>query len=133
MSTEPTLGECDLLIHGLDDDVMLSWALIELGIRKNPPTDPGPPSADDIATAFDIFERLVSAEFIRIGRIEYKEPSTPLNSIAPVRHVEEPLDVVRARVEAACSKAQEWEGSCWIVNTETGDALARAALARRGT
>ncbi len=32
------------------------WALIHLGIRANPPEDPGPPTSNDIDLAFRSFE-----------------------------------------------------------------------------
>jgi hypothetical protein len=74
-------------------------------------------------------ERLVNGGLAVLGRIEYVDGGSP-GRLAPVRHVVEPLDLVRQRVEQAIS-GPDWEYACWLVNTDRGDAVARAALDRR--
>jgi hypothetical protein len=128
-----TAGETELLIEGLSDDISFSWALIHLGIRANPPLVDKPPGADVIVAAFESFERLVAGGLVRLGRIEYVDPRQPAGTVAPVKHVGEPLPVVRERVEQACKDARKWDDwafSCWLVNTDAGDAMARLALGR---
>jgi len=122
-------GEAELLIHGLADDVSFEWALICLGVRQNPPATDAPPDADQVAAAFASFEALIAAGFVHLGRIEHIDPETP--PPAPVRHIAEPIDVVRERVERACAEAKhwsEWSFSCWLVTTDAGDAIARQIL-----
>lgn len=127
-------GEIELLIDGLSDDVAFTWALIHLGLRLNPPAVDEPPSAEVITAAFESFDRLCSAGLIAIGRVEYVDAKTPPGSVAPVRHVAEPIELVRDRVRRACASASdwhEWAFSCWLVNTATGDLVARRALDER--
>lgn len=127
-----TAGETQLLIDGLSDDIAFHWALIDLGIRANPPVVNQPPVAADIDAAFESFERLVARGLVRLGRMEYVDPTQPPGTVAPVKHVEEPIQLVRQRVEQACHEARtlpDWAFSCWLVTTETGDALARLATA----
>lgn len=132
---EPLLPcEVDLLIDGLSDDVSFSWALINLGIRDNPPVQDSPPSAEMIVRAFDHFERLVDLGLVNIGRIEFIDPDRPPNAVGPVRHIAEPLAQVRRRVDHACAADGDsigWQFSCWLVNTEAGDAAARLAILER--
>ena len=122
-----TAGEVEVLIDGLGDDVALDWVLIRLGLAPNPP-DPGPPSADVLDAAFRSMGRLVDRGLAAVGRIE---PTGSDSGGRPrVRHVAEPLDVVRRRVEEA--RPDEWQWECWLVGTDRGDATARAVLAHRG-
>ena len=67
-------GEVELLADGLSDDVSFAWALINLGLRANPPPVDERPSADMIESAFESFERLASGGLVPIGRIEYVDP-----------------------------------------------------------
>ncbi len=123
-------GEIGLLVDGLDDDVDFTWSLIHLGIRGNPPLADVPPSPEMVATAFRHLEVLVERGLISIGRVEYVDPRQPANSGGPVRHRAEPIATVRQRVEEACAAATDWADwafSCWLVNTEAGDAVARQA------
>jgi hypothetical protein len=131
MDVELAPGELELLIAGLSDDVAFVWVLIRLGIRENPPVDPGPPSRPDVDAAFDALERLSVAGLVKVGRTEYRDGGPP-GRLAPVRHVEEPLALVRARVDEACSSGTDWEWACWVVNTADGDAVAHRALERPG-
>ena len=87
-----------------------------------------------ISAAFACFERLLRGGLIEVGRTEYVDPSLTSGTLAPLRHVSEPLNVVRDRVESACKAANEWSDwafSCWLVNTDAGHQAARHALARR--
>ena len=135
----PPMSRCcqakfDLLIDGLSDDVSFGWALIHLGIRDNPPVQDSPPSGEMIARAFEHFERLVHLGLVKIGRIEFIDPDQPPNTVGPVRHIAEPLAPVRRRVDHACSAdgdSIDWQFSCWLVNTEAGDAAARLAILER--
>jgi hypothetical protein len=127
-----TFHEAQLLIAGLDDDISFDWALIRLDLRENPPTVNEPPTAGIIESAFGHFERLAAKGLIAVGRTEYVDPSTAPGTVAPVRHVAEPLGLVRARVQEACAGASDWSGwafSCWLVNTDAGDRVARRLLA----
>ena len=127
-------GELEMLIHGLDDDVALIYAMDCLGMIKHQPLTPA-----EIETAFTSFERLVSGGFMLIGRTETVPGSKPFmvlkgREFFPYRVVPEELSVVRQRVEAYCTPASapdDWEWSCWLVNTDKGHAAARAALAAR--
>ena len=68
----------------------------------------------------------------RGGRIEYVDGGPP-GRLAPVRHVAEDMDVVISRVEAAVQIAKvedDWAYSCWIVNTDEGNVVAREAFDR---
>ena len=124
-------GETELLIDGLTDDVDFAWALIHLGIRANPPVRDEPPAVEAIAAAFESFERLISRGLVKLGRIEYLDPNTPKGTLAPVKYVDEEIGVVRTRVERACRDAKDWSDwafSCWLVNTEAGNAVARRAV-----
>jgi hypothetical protein len=118
---ELTPEETDLLTDAKEDDVSFAWALIDLGIRSNPPQTPDwRPSDEDIDAAFAIFAKLSNRDLISVGRIEYIDGGPP-GRVAPVRHIPEALDAVRARVEAAVSAAKvsiDWEFSCWIVATD---------------
>ena len=121
--------ELALLSDGLSDDVSFLWALIHLGIRANPPAVDGPPNEEDVAAAFECFQRLVEAGLVEVGRLEYVDRGPP-GRVAPTRHVPEPLELVRARVQQACrasSRDGGWENSCWLVNTAKGDEVARRA------
>jgi hypothetical protein len=116
-------GEIALLVDGLTDDVSFGWALIHLGLREDPPPEDVPPTGDVIAAAFASFERLVNLGLVEIGRIEYVNPGQPAGSVAPVKHVAEPIDAVRARVERECAQASrdtDWMFACWLVNTPAG-------------
>ncbi len=68
---------------------------------------------------------------VAIGRIEYVDLDTPPGTFAPVRHIAEPIDLVRSRVRQACATASDssdWAFSCWLVNTDEGDLVAQRAL-----
>ena len=124
-------GETDILVDGLTDDVSFSWVLIHLGIRANPSPLDEAPQDEAIATAFAHIERLVSRGFVKVGRVEHLDPNAPQGTLAPVKHVEEPIDVVRTRVERTCREAKDWSDwafSCWLVNTDAGDAVGRLAV-----
>lgn len=128
-----TDGELELLVDGLTDDISFDNALIDLGLRGNPPDRNEPPDAAQADTAFRSYERLISAGHIRLGRVQYIDGG-PAGRVAPVEHVEQPLAEVRARVEAACQTAADWGDwafSCWSVNTATGHALAGEHVGRR--
>lgn len=127
VASEVSASEAELLIHGLHDDVALEWALILLGLRSNPPDAPGPPVPEDIEAAFVVLDRLSQVGLIRVGRIEYVDGGPP-GRVAPVRHVEEPLEEVKRRVLGRCQADDEWEWACWVVNTDTGDEVARRVL-----
>lgn len=121
-------GEVQLLVDGLTDDVAIVWAMIHLGVRSNPPTDPGPPTMHDIDRTFTVLEQLSARGLVRVGRMEYDDGGPP-GRAAQAHHVEEPLDAVRARVKDVCGEAEtDWEWTGWIVNTEAGDNAARHAL-----
>lgn len=129
--TSLTPGEKNILVDGLSDDVAFGWVLIHLGIRANSPATPGWwPSEVDVATAFGILRKMVEADLVRVGRLEYVDDG-PSGRVAPVRHVaEEPaaseqrvLDAVRAKDDP-----QVWEFACWVVNTEKGDTVARGVV-----
>ncbi|MDR6614094.1 hypothetical protein [Leifsonia sp. 1010] len=128
--TELTPAETELLAGTGYDDVALVWALIHLGIRTNPPPTPDwQPSDDDIAAAFGSFEKLSALGLISVGRMEYIDGGPP-GRHAPVRHVSEALEDVRARVQNEVSAAQvatDWEFACWVVATEAGLAVAEEA------
>jgi hypothetical protein len=128
-----TLGELELLIDGLSGDVDLVWVLIHLGIRSNPPPTPDwAPAASDLQDAFASLQKLNSHGLIRVGRIEYADGGPP-GRLAPVRHIAEDMDSVVSRVEAAVRTAcveDDWAYSCWVVNTDDGNVIARAALDR---
>jgi hypothetical protein len=129
-----TAGEIELLIDGLSDDISFAWALIDLGLRPNPPVENVPPPSEMIQTAFAHFARLVDRNLVKLGKVVYADPNQPRGTVAPVKHIAEPIDVVRERVEAACSTAPEssdWAFSCWLVTTDEGDVVARRALDRR--
>jgi len=64
---------------------------------------------------------------MRVGRTEYIDGGPP-GRVAPVKHVDEAFDDVRARVGRACASGEGWEWSCWVVNTPQGDAMAARAL-----
>lgn len=124
-------GEVELLIDGLTDDVAIVWAMIHLGVRSNPPADPGPPTTDDVERTFSALRHLSAAGMVRIGRMEYDDGGPP-GRLAPIHHVEEPLETVKARVVDACRGSEiDWEWTAWILNTEAGDNAARHALGSR--
>jgi hypothetical protein len=127
MARDLSQHEVELLIDGLTDDVAFVWVLIHLGIRANPPTDPGPPSDSDVHTAFSTLDRLSLAGLVKVGHMEYLDGGPP-GRVAPVMHVEEPIAQVRRRALAACSTDSDWEWSCRVVNTSDGDDAARRAL-----
>jgi hypothetical protein len=131
---ELSLAETELLIDCLSDDVSFNWALIDLGLRANPPDDDVPPSLEMIAAAFARFDRLLTRQLIKLGRVIYADPNQPRGTVGPVKHVSEPIAEVRQRVEQACSDAIDWSDwafCCWIVTTDAGDAIARTALEGR--
>jgi hypothetical protein len=120
-------GEIALLIDGLTDDVSFSWALIDLGLRGNPPLEDVPPYPEMIAAAFVSFERLLGLGLVAIGRID-EDPNPPPGSYRPVKHVAEPIETVRDRVERDCSRAASWSDwafCCLLDNTDAGDEVAR--------
>jgi hypothetical protein len=118
-----SLGEQALLLDAQTDDVSFGWVLIDLGLRGNPPRSPDRrPGAHEIDAAFDALERLQSRGLITVGRIEYLDGG-PRGRVAPVRHVAEPIALVRQRVEAAVAAARQstdWESCCWVVSTQLG-------------
>ena len=120
-------GEVELLVDGLSDDVAFHWVLVHLGIRRNPPTTPGPPSAIEVDAAFQTIERLVDLGLIAAGRLE-PDDGGPSGRPTPVHHVSEPLPVIRSRVDAALAAGTDWEWTCWLVNTDAGDIVARQAI-----
>ena len=101
-------GEVELLIDGLTGDVAFVWVLIDLGIRGNPPTTPGPPSTTEVATAFQSIEHLVDLGLIAAGRLE-PDDGGPSGRLTPVHHVSEPLTVIRRRVDTALAAGSDWE------------------------
>lgn len=113
-----TAGERELLADADSDDVSFGWVLIHLGIRGNPPAHPRwRPSEQDLEQAFASLSGLVQRGLIKVGRIEYLDGGAP-GRIAPVRHIEEPLDAVRVRVSEAvrlAAEPEDWEFSCWVV------------------
>jgi hypothetical protein len=113
-----TPGELTLLRDVETDDVSFGWVLIDLGLRGNPPSNPDwRPGERDVDAAFNALERLYERGLIEVGRIEYVDGG-PAGRVAPVRHVAEPLSVVRERVEAEIAAAvqpTDWEFSCWVV------------------
>ena len=123
-------SEVELLIAGLTDDVAFVWVLIHLGLRGNPPAGSDPPSEPKVDAAFAALDRLAGAGLLRVGRMEYINGGPP-GRVAPVKHVEEPTDDVRARVSRACLSGVDWEWSCWVVNTDDGDEVARRAIESR--
>lgn len=124
VSSDLTTGEAELLIAGLSDDVAFVWVLILLGIRANPPAGTGPPAPSEVEAAFLALHRLSVAGLVKVGRTEYVDGGPP-GRVAPVKHVEEPLSVVKSRVLAACDHGPDWEWSRWVVNTEDGNEIAR--------
>ncbi len=125
-----TTGEVELLTDGLTDDISFDNALIDLGLRGNPPARNEPPDAIQIDAAFRSYERLLNAGLIRLGRVQYIDGGPP-GRVAPIEHLVESLTQVRARVEEACRTASDWGDwgfSCWSVNTSDGDAAARERL-----
>lgn len=128
-----TPGELEILIDGLSDDVAFEWVLIHLGIQTNPPpARDWIPAASDLHDAFTSLRRLTDLSLARVGRIEYVDGGPP-GRLAPVRHVAEDMDTVVSRVEAAVRTArvsEDWAFSCWVVNTDRGNVVARRALDR---
>lgn len=120
--SEPDLspGERALLRDAQTDDVSFVWVLIDLGLLENPPSSPDwRPGAPEIDSAFHALGRMHSRGLIAVGRIEYTDGGPP-GRVAPVRHISEPLDAVRQRVEAEIASARQstdWESSCWVVGT----------------
>lgn len=127
VASEVSANEAELLIHGLHDNVASDWVLIVLGLRANPPDAPGPPVPEEIEETFVALDRLSQAGLIKIGRIEYIDGGPP-GRVAPVRHVEEPLEAVKRRVLERCAVDNDWEWACWVVNTDAGDEVARRIL-----
>ena len=117
---EPDLspGEQALLLDAQTDDVSFVWMLIDLGLRENPPSSPlWLPGPHEIGSAFEALERLHSRGLIEVGRVEYTDGGPP-GRVASVRHIAEPLAVVRQRVEAevaAATQPTDREFSCWVV------------------
>ena len=116
-----TQGELTLLRDAETDDVFFVWVLIDLGLRGNPPSSPEwRPGVQDIEAAFHALERLQERGLIDVGRTEYVDGG-PSGRVAPVRHIAEPLALVRERVEAEIASAvcpTDWEFSCWVVATK---------------
>jgi hypothetical protein len=125
--------EMKLLIDGLSGDVALIWVLAHLGIRTNPPLAPDwSPAPSDLQEAFASLQKLTDLALIHVGRIEYVDGGPP-GRLAPVKHIAEDMDEVVSRVEMAVGTArvsEDWAYSCWVVNTEHGDVVARRALDR---
>ena len=121
-----THGEIEVLINGLWDDVAFNWVLIDLGLRGNPPVDPGPPSGEVIDAAFRSLDKLSREGLLKVGHMEYVDGGPP-GRLAPVKHVEDPILVVADRVRTACRSGADWEWSCWVVNTPAGDEVAHRA------
>lgn len=125
-----TDAEAEVLIDGLSDDVAFVWVLIHLGLSGNSPSSPGPPTPDVVDAALETLDRLSQAGLVRVGHMEYLDGGPP-GRVAPVKHVEDPVDEVADRVRAACSEGHDWEWACWVVNTAAGDEAARTVLATR--
>lgn len=124
-------GEIEILIDGESDDVAFDWVLIHLGIHTNAGDRPGPPTVDEALAAIAAVEGLVTAGLVRIGRVEYIDGGPP-GRFGPIKHVSEPVDVVRRRVVSHLQSgdlSDEWRWLLWVVNTESGDTAARHALA----
>lgn len=114
-------GELALLRDAETDDVSFLWVLIDLGLRENPPSSPDwRPGRHEVDSAFDSLNRLRERGLIEVGRVEYVDDGPP-GRVAPVRHVAEPLAVVRKRVEGALAHAgqpTDWESSCWVAASQ---------------
>lgn len=122
-----TPGEVALLTDGLSDDVAFVWVLFHLGIRGNPPDNPEPPSADDVDAAFSVLEDMTQRGLVKVGHMEYVDGGPP-GRLAPVKHVEDPIQVAKRVVLDACEGGSDWEWSSWVVNTPSGDDLIRGVL-----
>ena len=127
-SPDLTPGAMELLIDGLTDDVPFVWVLIHFGIRANPSTEPGPPSTNDVELAFSLLKTMTQRGLIKVGRLKYVDGGLP-GRFAPVKHFEDPLEEAKRSVLSACEFGSNWEWSCWVVTTPSGDDLARQALA----
>jgi len=121
----PELGdlsdrEIALVQDARSDDVAFVWVLIHLGLRGNPPSHPDwRPGPNEIESAFATLERLERRGLVEVGRVEHIDGGAP-GRVTAVRHVAEPLAVVRERVEEAVALASapmDWEFSCWVVAT----------------
>lgn len=127
MTNELQPGELDLLVDGLSDDVAFVWVLIHLRMVENPPGQSTPPTAAEAERALTSLRRLQDEGLIAVGHMEYVDGGPP-GRVAPVRHVPDPDDVVETRVLEACRSGVDWEWSCWVANTDLGDAVARRCL-----
>lgn len=122
-----THAETEILIDGLSDDVAFVWVPVHLGLRGNPPDDPGPPRAEDVDAALRSLDKLSRAGLLMVGHMEYVDGG-PSGRVAPVKHVEDPIDEIADRVRTACRSGADWEWSCWVVNTPAGSEVARSAI-----
>lgn len=115
-----TPGERELLSAAEDDDIDVSWACIHLGVRTNGPPSPVRATPEEIDACFVSLNRLNGLGLISVGRMEYVDGGPP-GRIAQVRHVSEPIDLVKDRVLEVAKTAVdagEWAFSAWIVVRE---------------
>lgn len=109
-----------MLRDAASDDVSFGWVLAHLGLRDPDEwTEAWRPSAAAIDQTFESLNRLVAAGSIEIGRLEYIDGG-PAGRIAPVRHVPEPIGIVRNRVHTAVAASQtatDWEFQGWVVRS----------------
>ncbi len=122
----------DILTDGLVDDVGAYW--IAAVVRRNGASDPTAVRSAAIA----VIRRVLESGLMRIGDINVlsvPQQGSVLRPVAFRQWTESPAEAV-ARVE------REWDGAvaplgwypepgalCWLVNTESGDAMARRLLA----
>jgi hypothetical protein len=112
-------GEIQLLTDAETDDVSFDWVLIHLdiGVDHGNRVD-WRPTNSDFDAAFMSLARLVDRGLVRVGHVEYVDGGPP-GRVAPVRHVAEDLDRVRARVEARIRDPHDitdWAYSWWVVS-----------------
>lgn len=111
-----TPGERELLEAAEDDEIDLGWACIHLGVRTNGGPGPVRATPEEIDACFHSLARLHDLGLISVGRMEYVDGGPP-GRLAPVRHVGEPIDMVKQRVREVARNASDdwaWHFSAWI-------------------
>jgi hypothetical protein len=135
MTSESKLseGELSLLSEAQSDDVSFDWVLHLLRKHGQPVESDWHPGPDDLDMAFNSLTKLSELGLIHVGRIEYVDEGSV--GLAPVRHVEESLPVVRERIRAAIATSRDsadWAYQAWVVAATPASADGLPAPTARG-
>jgi len=112
--------ELALLADAASDDVSFDWVLLHLKLMPELRDSSWRPGSAELEAAFSTLAKLSERGLIQVGHTEYLDGG-PAGRVAPVKHVAEPLIVVRERVTSAAANgidSVDWAFQCWVVGSD---------------